>query len=209
MNTAQWKPLFRKYLTPALPEFIGKGSLLYDASLEQLLRGFYFEASGWNKEIFYLWVFVQPLFVPSDHFSFLLGKRIGSSTGLRLVKGCEEQVMSRVLACIQEEGLPFLSTLSSPIDIAKRAKQIHPNSHDPYIMESVAYALILAGLESQAKEEMAHFLTLQEKEAKYDWQFEQIKRVQLMKVALAQSPEIAVQLLMEWREYSLKKLGLI
>ncbi len=208
MKVSQWKSLVNNYLLPHLPDFTFKGSLLYAEPVEWLLRGFSFEPSAWDRSSFYLWAFIQPLYVPSDHVYYLFGKRLGSGLGLRFEEEKRQESMTDLLTCIQQEGIPYLQQIQTPSDVAWKAKEVHPNPADPYVVEAVAYSLILIGQYSQADKEMTHLLAYWEQEAEHDWHYQQMGRVYRVRGALRRAPQEAVHLLEQWRDLTLKNLRL-
>lgn len=63
-----------------LPNFDGfryQNKVLYKEPIGDVLSGFYFEKV---KNYFYIWIFFQPLFIPSKSIYFTFGKRLGQST---------------------------------------------------------------------------------------------------------------------------------
>src|SRR5438552_1936158 len=124
MKDARFQRLIRQYLLPHLPGFRAKKSLVFAEPLEYLLRGFALESSGFGPSVFYLWVFVQPLYVPSTHIYFHFGRRLGHGWDLDANADNESEVMGQVLTRIKDEGLPFINRFESPADFADRAAQI-------------------------------------------------------------------------------------
>jgi polygalacturonase len=62
--------------------------------VKHALRGLYFEGSSFDGKSFYVWTFVLPLFVPTKHVSFNLGKRLRALGGAdRWNAGCAERVI--------------------------------------------------------------------------------------------------------------------
>lgn len=207
MKANQWKPLFRSYLLPHLPHFKIRGSLLYAEPVEWLLRGFSFETSGWDSASFYLWFFVQPLYIPSDHIYFLFGKRIADSN-LRIEQGREEECMSVVLDFIQQQGISFIEQVHTPEDLANKARTIHPSPSDPNVCETIAYSLILSGRYDDADKELKRLLAYLEPQATSSWDFQQMGRLYSIHQSLLRDPMVAVQKLQDWRDYTVLHLQL-
>jgi hypothetical protein len=67
-------------LLPRLPAgFVARGSLVFKVSPDNILHGVKTNASSYTKD-FYVEIFVQPLYVPSDSINFNFGKRVGSGS---------------------------------------------------------------------------------------------------------------------------------
>lgn len=69
-----------RVLQQRLPGTAVAGSLIYEAPLGRIVRGFYFEASS-ERDTRYVHCFVQPLYVPSEHLVLNMGGRIRTDAG--------------------------------------------------------------------------------------------------------------------------------
>jgi len=209
MKATALKRLFGTYLLPHLPGYYISGRMLLAGPLEHLLRGFFFDASGFDASWFYLQVFVQPLYVPSDHISFNFGQRIA---GWKINKSNEDEVMSQVLLRVREEGLPLLERIQVPLDLAQYVAE-QKNIDDPYVQEARAYSLIIAGEHSQGLEGMEQLLkTLArhiEREPGVYWLQDLHKRNYTFYNLLSHNSEAAIKQLEEWRAYTLRSLNLV
>jgi hypothetical protein len=93
--------------------------MAYDPDLSSLLRGYYFDISGFDKSRFTVHAFVQPLYVLFPSIALSYGGRLGTLRGNQerwwsLAKQDEGTVMSEVCALVEAEGEPFLSRVRDP-----------------------------------------------------------------------------------------------
>lgn len=118
------KRLVKQFLLPHMPGLRLHKKLLYFDPIEYLLRGKYFDSSGYERWFFYVQVFVIPLFTPSDVMYFYFGERLGkasrkASGGWPINAQTESQVMGEILSLIKSEAIPFLRKFKSPGDFAR------------------------------------------------------------------------------------------
>jgi hypothetical protein len=73
--------LARNHLLAQLPGFIVTRGIIHKSLSDGLLRGFWLDSSAFDPNAAYVYVFVQPLYVPRQHLVFNLGKRLASWTG--------------------------------------------------------------------------------------------------------------------------------
>ena len=135
------KPTERKRVARAIravaPELQEKGRLLAATPRGRVLRGVYLEDSS-DPARFYVWVFVQPLYVPASTIAFDLGKRLG---GASRTWGANDP--ESVATIIREEGVPFLTSVSSPEALV--GWSFLEGRSDPYALEAKAYSLVASG----------------------------------------------------------------
>ena len=88
-----------------------------------LLVGLSCEPSAFAKAPFTVHAFVQPLYVPTNHFAFGLGGRLGRLGG----KGDkwwhysperEQEIMDDVRGSIEREAVPFFAEVGTPLAVA-------------------------------------------------------------------------------------------
>lgn len=207
MNARGFQRLSREYLLPRLPGFRAKGGLLFAEPLEELLRGFYFEPSGFDRCMFYASVFVQPLYVPSTHIVLHYGARLGP--GWNLAEGSEHQVMSSLLSWINREGLPFLQKTETPRDFVAWLMQSKFNPRDAYPVEALAYSLILMGEYDRAFQAFDDLDRIIAQSAPgLQWLSEIAQRSRPIRKALAKDPHHAVALLNDWKQNTVRNLRL-
>jgi hypothetical protein len=186
-------------LSKELPGFVIKGSLMFLPPVKDLLRGIYFEPSATAKRAFYVTVFVLPLYVPTEHLYFNLGKRIGIGWDAD-----SADLIPELAAALEREALPFLKGFGSVLDLAE-AMPIQ-NSPDPYTQQAIAYGFAPMGKIEQALGALDRLLTLLD--VKVPWQHDLAERAESLRSALTENPSEAQHRLEAWEADTVKHLGL-
>lgn len=208
MNARLAQRLARRYLLPQLSGFAVRGALTYAKPLGDVARGFYLESSR-DPQSFYLWVFVQPLYIPIDGVSFTFGERLGH--GWSLSAETEDAVMREVVALVRQEGLPFLAGLRNPADLASRAAAITQAPDDPNVAEAIAYSLLLAGQWHEAAAALARLdrIVRAIDQRRHPWVAQLGARGGQVRDALTHEPTAALALLAVWRAQTVAALRLL
>lgn len=193
-----------KHLLPDLPGFFVKGPLVASHPVKNTLRGLYFEGSDFDKHSFYVWTFFLPLFVPTKHVSFNLGKRLREPGGGDRWNADAPNLVAELRAAVKRDALSFLSGIESAEDIA-RAAAAFQKTGDPYALQAIAYAWARAGDVERAMEELERLIRLLDVEV--PWQLEMIERAETLKAKLADPTERQRQFAV-WENESVKNLGL-
>ncbi|MBI1923914.1 hypothetical protein HYR99_06650 [Candidatus Poribacteria bacterium] len=213
MKSRQFEVLSHKYLLPHLSGYGSKGPLLFVQPLKYLLRGFCFESSGFDPSAFYVWAFVQPLYVPSAVISLTFGKRLGGGAGHRwkITGDTENDVMNEVLASIKTEAIPIVEGMfESPVKLANKAVAFTHAPQDAYVVETVAYSFILAGEYSKALEALDHLqMILENVDGSLSWPCEMLHRASYLRSTLVRDAQEAIEVLDQWTEQTVKNLCLI
>lgn len=163
-----------KQLAIEMPGFRAKGSLLVLMPLHHTLRGICLERSGTAKQ-FYVWVFLQPLFVPSEHITFNIGWRVGG--GCHTWSTDAEGLTVRLTAALKKEAYPFLSGVNTLRDLADATMSLNKTG-DLRVQEAIVYISIRLLAVSQAKIEIKRLRALLHPRH-FDWQREMLERVEL------------------------------
>jgi len=98
-------------------DFIFSNNLLYKSPLEDILAGFCFEKSGLNKDGVYVWCFVQPLYLKSEHIILSYGKRLKGTRGeLWLLKNNTnlEETIEELIPLMKDAIDVFLNNVDTP-----------------------------------------------------------------------------------------------
>jgi hypothetical protein len=216
MRAKDVERLAKTYLLPRLPGFKLHKKLLYISPIEQILRGVFFDSSAYERWTFVIEAFVQPLYIPKNNYVFSYGGRLGNLGGgaenwWTIDETNEEQVMKEVLYALQTEALPFLQSVKDPGDFAKKYEH---RARDPGIhyMEAVSYSLVIMGKYRKAMKILNRNLKTLEKAVKSEYASpymeEMVDRTNIIKNALIEDPNKAVDVLNGWREETLKNLRL-
>jgi len=195
-----------KMLLPDLPGFTCKGWLLYAVPLGHVLRGFCCDDSGFDPKKFTVWAFFLPLYVPRQYLSFNMGFR------LKDVRGCDRwwkiddpRLGEELLACIQQQGLPFLEAVKQPCDVVTAIQRLGIDSN-VYNLEAMAYSLVMIDdvvAAQQALERLTKLL-----DTSVPWQAEMKTRAMELARKLDIDPQEARRQLAEWEQATVKNLGL-
>lgn len=184
----------------AEPSFTGKWPLLHlpiDALQPAVLRAIYFESSAATPNAVYVWVFVQPLYVPESSVTFNLGHRLGGGTKL-----WTKDDASGFGEVIRVDALPFLRQFSGPRSIATYRPFLERT--DAVAREAVAYSLIDLTSADQAKQALDDLrATLR---ADIPWMAEMRRRAAHLSALLAEDPPLSRAQLMSWQENTIKLL---
>ena len=108
-----------------------------------ILRGFCFESSGFAKDIAYVNVFVQALYVPQNHVTLHFGKRLRSASGLRwkLSEEISTSDLQSLAAVLTGDGLQFLARRETPEKLVSAYKLKALLGRDPHVQQLVAFSL--------------------------------------------------------------------
>ncbi len=219
MKASDLMKVAKRCVLPHLPSFKVKGTtILYEAPIGLFLRALHFQTSSLDPQRFTVWAFVQPLYIPRDHFVLNIGGRLGWLLGDRDIWWCwdaedtdfQEQVMRDVLQYIRQVGLPFLQKFQTPKDVIRWLRKLDAGErakvwHD----EILVCSLILEGdyrgaqrLISRVYPELLRHIHDE------PWRLEIAERLMLLQTLLQQSPEDAIKQLYAWRQWTLKQLRL-
>jgi hypothetical protein len=195
-----------KTLLPNLPGFVCKGWLLYADPMGHVLRAFCGDDSGFDPQIFTVWVFFQPLYVPKKHVSFNMGYRLKDTRGCdRWWNINDPRLRDELLVSIQRDGLPFLEGIKQPADVVTAIHRLGADS-DPYKMEAVAYSLAMADDVAAAQQALERLTKALDRGI--PWQAEMMERAMQLARKLGVDPQEAKRQLAEWEQATVKNLGL-
>lgn len=195
-----------KRLLPNLPGFSVQGPMAVMRPVKLVLRGIYFEGSSFDAKSFYAWAFFLPLFVPTGHVSFNLGRRLRSPVGGDRWSTEMPNLIDDLVAAIERDALPLLSDLESPVNIAQAAEKFQTPS-DPYVQEAIAYAWARAGDIGRANVALEKLTRLLD--PKVAWQRPIGERADWLKASLLNDPAEAQAQLEAWEFETVQRLGLV
>ncbi len=199
--------LLEEHLVPHLDGFSVHEGMLIATPVGDLLRGFCFDRSQLDRTSFYVNVFVQTLCVPLEHVVLTVGHRLGGASNYwDLAEGEPDQVMSTVLAYVRHEGLRWLDTLATPLDLADRLPSLVRLDDDPQRLEVLAYAFLLGGEVGECRRVIAEALSIDDV---VDWELESQERLMHVRDRLdAGGFDEARKVLDAWRAYTAEQLRL-
>jgi hypothetical protein len=125
MRGREFERYARHSLLPRLPAgFTARRSLVFKVTAGNVLHGITTDSSAFTTD-FYVWVFVQPLYVPSEYIVLNFGDRVGG--GARRWSRDEMQGGSLTEAVVS--AAPALFTrIGEPAGLARAAEQTERNS---------------------------------------------------------------------------------
>jgi hypothetical protein len=201
MKSAELALLLRDPLLQ-LEGFVLKRRLLFQPPLDRLLRGIYFDSSGFDRRAFYLTSFVMPLCVPTNHLYFTFGGRVRKAAGGDRWN-TEMPDLAAKLGSALKRAKVFLSQFESLPDFVAYA-EVGPRTERT--LEGLGYALARDGEASRA---VAVFDELLDRiDMSIDWHRELSDRVGDLKRSLIESPEKARSQLGSCERQTVKSLGL-
>ncbi len=172
-----------------VPSLTARGRLLFSEPINHVLRGVYLENSSAPSK-FYVWAFVQPLYVPSATVYFNFGKRLPSANSVWNVADSPEKIASAVI----NEGMPFIQTLTSPAALADW--EFLRQQVDPHAREARAYSLIMSGRITEGLSELSALARSLVSEL--SWMNEMRERAMLLARLAEGVPSVAQARLAEW-----------
>jgi hypothetical protein len=204
MKTKEIAAIWRK-LAPSFPELIIKGKFVFVSTVDDFVRGIYFE-DAYDSTAFYLRALFLPLFVPQDCISFIHGDRIGNALNWTIEN---PNLIENLREVIHSQALPFLesvSTLPGVIACVKKDVERDWPRYNSHHMEELGYLYIKNGGYSEALRWLKHLQRDLEKETT-PWIVDQRNRTQLIEMKLLDSPEVALEQFDEWKRQTIIKLG--
>lgn len=192
-----------KELLSSLPGFSIRGSLMFLPPVEELVRGFSFEGSSFDKTSFYVSVFVLPLCVPTEYLYFNFGNRVRHGRGADRWSIDRPHLLEELGAALKGQALEFLRPIELLYDFVKVAKSF-PLSN-PHTRQAIAYALIRVGEFKKGASVLNELL--RQLDLKSDWQREMAERAESLRGKLILNPAEAQRQLETWEAQSAKDLG--
>jgi hypothetical protein len=193
-------------ILPTLPGFACKGWLLYAHPVSHILRGFCCDISGFDPTSFTVWVFVLPLYVPTQHLYFNIGNRLKDERGCEKWWNLQEpDLASKLLSSIKGEGLGFLERVHHPAQIVRLVEGL-PGNTNPHSLEAIAYSSAIADEYVAAQAALGRLV--EALDVNVPWQAEMMERATQLGEKLNNDPQGAKQLLAQWEGITIRNLGL-
>ena len=210
MKARELKSIYREHLQAWLPGYLYRGHLLYRSPIQLLLKGFYFESSDFDQS-FTVECFLQPLYVPKEHFVLSIGRRLGGKTG-RWFQPHELQTsngLNELREVLENQGLPFHALVETPADLVTmlQADIVHGN---PQRQEAIAYSMCFDP-RIEADEVRAALIELQDMlqpDLQTPWVRAMDGRATQLLAAFDDNPETARRLLTSWAAHTGEALKL-
>ena len=202
MRLKELRPMFDRLLID-MPGFIVHKSLLLKVPMNGISQAIHFDSSAFDKYSFYPATVVMPLCVPMEHLSLLFGYRLRHPTRGQGWTIKIPDVEIDLAKAIREQGLPFLASANSLLDMVELAEEFRGNPHTP---KKIAFALARAGETEKAIAEINALLP--ELDLRSHWQQTIADQSIELRDVLIADPEAARAKLSAWENYTIEKLGL-
>lgn len=210
MTNNELKRFLFHYLEPKIKDdFIFHKNILYQKSESGFLKGFCFEKSSYRKDGFYLWCFVQPLYVPSEDIVLTYGKRIQKHKDeWWKIDERDEQAIKNIVIdlnnSIKQEGTTYIEETSIPEGFCNTFdKQKELNIR---IWEAIVYTSLYNNSPNAEKEAETFITLLKEQNSLISW----VKNIKMNIELLLSKTEIErKQLLKMWEKETLETLKLV
>lgn len=194
-----------KQLVNIFPGFTLKSPLFFMYPVQHTLRGLCFESSEFGREQFYVWVFFQPLFVPSDYIYFTHGFRLRKHDERELWDIRQLDLVLDLENAIRNKALPFLSRIETPRDVAIASFKAY-SADNPNIQQAIAYAYAREGDVNQAIVNLDRLLACLDPAV--PWQVAMAEPAQLLRKQLLTDPSSAQRQLERWECETAHHLGI-
>lgn len=208
-----------KALLPKLPEFVtNKKDILFIAPIAHTVRGFLFESSAYTKEDFYFWWFFSPLVVPSKGIHLSYGRRLNVPGGDAGWRSDMEELPERLYAAMQPMALPLLrsiKTVQDTIDaICRRGGEttlglkFTMQVTDINAQDDLACLYLLDGQFDEARDMLDKIIDHERGTDRRQWILDIVERMKSLRVKLLEDPQLAVNQVKAWQDYTFKALKL-
>jgi hypothetical protein len=200
-----------KILLPELPEFAtNKKSEIFICPINHVLRGFTFESSAYSREDFYFWWFFMPINKPIEYITLSYGKRLEPSRGHAGWRTDLTDLPNKLLAAMDSIAVPFLRSIES-IDETIEAIYARCSTKevaDINVLDDVACLHILAGQFDEAKVVLDKIIDHEYGSDCRQWVLDIVKRMKDLRTKLLQDPQLSINQVKEWQDYTLRALNL-
>ncbi|MDN3583992.1 hypothetical protein [Mucilaginibacter flavus] len=173
MKSNLLKSLFNKHIKKHLKstDWKVKNHLLYAEITSGLLKGFYFNSSGFSADQFEIVTFVLPMYVPKDYVILSFGYFLPNPIGRQWWNYTEdklEQLGEDIANVVNQAEKSFLNKINNAADFYNHYKS-NKKKEIPFF-EAVSYSAVYGEL-AISDEELNGFISYlkKQKEIKFDW----------------------------------------
>ena len=199
-----------KEILPQLPEFASNGKrLIFIAPVGNVLRGFAFEGQAYSREEFYFVCFYMPVVSPSDHLNLSYGYRLKSGDGFSW-RASRDDAPRSLLKAINNGPLTWLRDIRSEqdaIDAIFEQSRLGKNESDPNFQQDIVCLQIISGQFEKANALISKIID-EEEGSDSKWILRIVERMKGLRFKLREDPQSAVRQVGDWRDYTLRSLGL-
>ena len=204
MKGRHLRPLYQR-IRAQLPSLAIKGPLLFEQPIGDVLHGVFCESSAFSKDRFFVWVFVQPLYVPRSEITLTFGERVGGNSRTWRMEPSEVDELTESLLGRAPE---FWNRYGSAALLIDCAKELVGDSSHIGLQEAVALSLALVGQDARAKVALDRLQAqVRQISEQPPWLAEALARWNALEACLG-ARSAAHDVLVSWRADTLHALGL-
>ncbi|MFM9837593.1 MAG: hypothetical protein ACKVOQ_04970 [Cyclobacteriaceae bacterium] len=206
MTNSELSKMIKKYLIPLLgDQYSIKNNIVYKTPVSDILLGFCFERTANDKSAFYLSVFAQPLYVPSEDFILTFGIRLNRRKTKSEKWDSSKEVFEELASVVKTEGLGFLENVSKPDKFCEFLKK--DKSGSVRVTEAMVYSEFYCEMPEADKDAMFLLKHIREKEdLSIGWIKEIQDNTERLLMSKKNSKEKTQAILQEWKDSSIKNL---
>lgn len=208
-----------KVLLPQLPRFSSNNRCeLFISPIRHVWRGFTFESSAASREDFYFWWFFMPMCTPRDHLILNYGSRLDVPGGHAGWRTDMDDLPEKLIEAMQTTALPFLYQVNSIQDtisaIYRHQSETIPQANtgrpvmDIHVRDDLACLYILDGQFEEARAMLDEIIACEHGDDRRHWILDIVARMRGLRSKLLEDPQLAVNQVKEWQEYTLRALKL-
>jgi hypothetical protein len=190
------------WIASSVPGLMSKKDLVFYSPINHTLRAISFDESI-NQREFYVQVFVQPLFVPSDVIFFNLGWRLGGNA--RVWNTDAPQARDEIIEEIRGSAVPFLEAAESIDGLIGTLRKLD-KAGDPIVRQALGYAYALKGDADRCSRELAKLTA--GLDTSIPWVQRMSEQAKGLVELVRQDSVLAKAQLCRWEEETAKTLGL-
>lgn len=147
LNSGAWQDFARVHVLGRLPGMVMSRSVLHLPDTSWLLRGVAMVPAP-SRDSFWLWVFVQPLYVPADRLVLRYGQLLARMSDRNLTGwpgSLTPELGTEIATSVRTQALPQLNAVQKPSDLLTVMQPQREELPDPAHLEAAVYSAVLTG----------------------------------------------------------------
>lgn len=147
LNSGAWQEFARVHVLSRLPGMVMSRSVLHLPDTAWLLRGIAMVPAP-SRDSFWLWVFVQPLYVPADRLVLRHGHLLARMSDRNLTgwpSSLTQELGIEIAMSVRAQALPLLNAVQEPSDLLTVMRSQREGVPDPAHLEAAVYSAVLTG----------------------------------------------------------------
>jgi len=187
--------------------FLFRKNVIYKFPINDILLGFCFEKSGFNKDGGYVSVFAQPLYVKSDSITLSFGKRLKGINGelWQLDNNPNlENTINELLSLMKNSVQDYLRYID---EVVKFYNYYHDKTSNIRMIQAITYSAIYSNISDSEIILDSYIDTLQKQDLSIKW-IKNLLEESLYLKSIFFDKEAINRLFINNREATLKSIGL-